>query len=330
MNSKRKIKVAVLRGGPSSEYEVSLKTGAGVLQNLPEHYHGIDVFIDKKGVWHINGMPFDPKHLDKKADVAFIAMHGEYGEDGTVQRLLEQLHVPFTGSGSLASAVGINKILMRKVFEQHGVRMPVAKILERKDCPNLKDAAHEVWKTFTQPSVVKPYNLGSSVGVSIVRSMSDMEKALAKAFEKSDKVVIEECIQGKEATCGVLENFRGKEHYPLLTVEIVPKKHQEFFDYESKYSTESGADEICPGNFTKAETEEVQRLAVMAHKAINAGHYSRSDFMIHPKRGVYCLEINTLPGLTPTSLLPKEMEAIGSSYPELLDHLLQLALNTKK
>ncbi len=321
---KSKTRVAVLRGGPSSEYEVSLKTGAGVLQNLPEHYQGIDVLIDKKGVWHIAGLPFDPINLHKKADVAFIAMHGEYGEDGTVQKLLENLGVPFTGSGSLASAIGMNKVLSRHVFKQHGIKMPVHRVIGRDDY-NM-NTAHELFTTFIQPSVVKPYNRGSSVGVSIVRSLPEMKLALEKAFMLSDKVVVEEFIKGREATCGVLENFRGQDHYPLFVIEIVPQKHQDFFDYESKYSGESGADEICPGNFSKEESEKMQNIAVLAHKAINAKHYSRTDFIVHPKRGIYTLEINTLPGLTPASLLPKAIEAIGSSYSELLDHVIKLAL----
>lgn len=321
---KRKTKVAVLRGGPSSEYEVSLKTGAGVLANLPEHYEGIDILIDKKGVWHIGGLPFDPRHLSKRADVAFVAMHGEYGEDGTVQRLLENLHMPFTGSGSLASAMGMNKHLAKKIFKDHGIRTPVHKVISKKDYGG--HTAKELWTTFTQPSVIKPANSGSSVGVTLAYSLKDVEEGLKKAFAVSDKVIIEELIKGREATCGVLEDFRGEKIYSLFPIEIVPKKHQKFYDYESKYSNETGADHICPGNFSKKESEEIARMAALIHKAIGARHYSRSDFIVHPKRGVYALEINTLPGLTPTSLIPDEMKAAGSSYAELLDHLIQLAL----
>lgn len=325
---KRKTKVAVLRGGPSSEYEVSLKTGAGVLANLPEHYEGIDVLIDKKGVWHIGGVPIEPSNLLKKADVAFIAMHGEYGEDGTVQRLLESLHIPFTGSGSLASAIGMNKHLAKKRFVDMGIKTPMHRVIKREDYNS--NTAKDLWLTFTQPSVIKPATAGSSVGVTLAHSMKDIEEGLEKAFKVSDKVLVEELIKGREATCGVLEKFRDKDHYALMTVEIVPQKHQAFFDYEAKYSGESGATEICPGNFSKEETSEIQRLAVLAHQAINASHYSRSDFIVHPKRGIYCLEINTLPGLTPASLLPKEMKAVGSSYGELLDHLIKLALEHKR
>lgn len=328
MKSKNKIKVAVLRGGPSSEYDVSLKTGAGVLANLPEHYEAIDVLIDKKGVWHIQGLPIDQNHIGKRADVVFNAMHGEYGEDGTVQRFLELHHVPFTGSGSLASAMGMNKVLAKKSFVNAGIKTPVHRVVTKEDYVP-EQTAIDLYKTFPQPSVLKPVSGGSSVATSIAHTVDEIETALRKCFEVSDKVLVEEFIKGKEATCGVLENFRGQNIYPLLPIEIVPKS-QKFFDYEAKYSSDNGADEICPGNFTKAESAKIQELALLAHKSIGARHYSRTDFIIHPKRGIYCLEINTLPGLTPQSLIPKAITAVGSSYSELLDHLIKLALKPKK
>lgn len=321
-----KKRVAVFRGGPSSEYEVSLKTGASVLKNLPEKYVGIDVLVDKEGVWHIEGTPFHPKDFHLRADVAFIAMHGQYGEDGTIQKIFETWGISFTGSGSLSSAIGFNKSLSKDIFKQHDIRTPHHKVLHKKDIKDFTETAHHLWKNFAQPSVVKPTNAGSSVGVSLVHNISDMENALRKAFEIGETVLIEEMIKGKEGTCGVLENFRGQDIYALFPVEIIPQKNQDFFDYESKYSETEGATEVCPGNFTKEETAEMQRLAIAAHKAIGARHYSRTDFMVHPKRGIYTLEINTLPGMTATSLLPKEIEAIGSSYGELLEHLIELAL----
>lgn len=316
----------MLRGGPSSEYDISLKTGASVLKNLPPKYKGIDVLIDKLGVWHIDGIPIHPKDFHLKADVAFNAMHGEYGEDGTVQRILEMFSIPFTGSKSFASALGMNKALTKEIFKRNKIKTPVHKVLVRDEIKDLATEAQNLFKTFPQPSVVKPASAGSSVGVSIVSKMNEMLPSLEKAFKVGEKIIIEEYIKGKEATCGVLEHFRGKEIYSLLPVEIVPLEHQKFFDYESKYSAESGAGEICPGNFTKKESEEIQRLAEEVHRAIGARHYSRTDFMVHPKRGIYALEINTLPGLTSTSLLPKEIEAVGSSYEELLEHLIELAM----
>ena len=320
-----KKRVAVLRGGPSSEYEVSLKTGASVLKYLPEKYEGIDLLIDKEGIWHIGGVPIHPKDLLSKADVVFNAMHGEYGEDGKVQKILERFNIPFTGSGSLASALGMNKALSKEIFKKHGIKTAAYKTFDKKEySPTL---AVEIFKTFPQPSVVKPLSAGSSVGVSIVRSVADMKEAMEKAFSVGEKIIIEEFIQGKEATCGVLENFRGKKFYSLIPIEIVPQKDQKFYDYEAKYSETKGADHICPGTFTKKESEEIEKLAIEIHKAIGARHYSRSDFIVNSKRGIYALEINTLPGMTAQSLLPDEIRAVGSTFGELLEHLIELALH---
>ncbi len=319
-----KKRVAVLRGGPSTEHEVSLKTGASVLKNLPEKYEAIDVYIDPDGVWNVKGVPFNPHDISKIADVVFNAMHGQYGEDGTVQRILESIGIPFTGSKALASAVGMNKALAKDFFKKHGLKTPYHKVYNKKDYhPGL---AAEIFRTFPQPSVIKPVKGGSSVGTSKVYKISEIDEGLKKAFESDDEAIIEEFIKGKEGTCGVLDDFRGKETYSLLPIEIVPKANQNFFDYESKYSSTEGADEICPGNFKREESEEIQKMAALAHKAIGARHYSRSDFIITPRRGIFILEINTLPGLTEASLLPKAINSVGSSFPELLEHLVELAL----
>ncbi len=322
-----KKRVAVLRGGPSTEHEVSLKTGASVIKNLPSKYEVIDVYIDHDGVWHIKGAPIKPQDIHKIADVVFNAMHGQYGEDGTVQKLLEQIGIPFTGSKSLASAIGMNKALSKDFFKQNGLKIAHHKIYKKSDYhPGL---AGEIFRTFPQPSVIKPVKGGSSVGTSKVYSIAEIDAGLKKGFESDDEVIIEEFIKGKEGTCGVLDSFRGKDIYSLLPVEIVPKKHQAFFDYESKYSSDEGADEICPGNFSREESEQIQKMAAIAHQAVGARHYSRSDFIVTPRRGIFILEINTLPGLTEASLLPKEIKAVGSSYAELLEHLIELALSGK-
>lgn len=326
--NRNKIKVAVLRGGPSSEYEVSLMTGAGVLNNLPEEkYQAIDVLIDKKGEWFIDGVQIQPEKLNLRADVAFLALHGEYGEDGTIQRILETHNMPFTGSKSLASAVGMNKVLTKKIMKQYGIPTPHSRVL-RKDEKTIKEFAQDLFKTFIQPSVIKPATAGSSVGVSVVHTMHEIEEGLKKAFSVSETVLVEECIKGTEATCGVLEHFRDQSLYALPPVEILPKEHQKFFDYESKYSNDNGAKEICPGNFSRKHIEEMEHFAKELHEAVGCRHYSRTDFMVSPKRGVFCLEINTLPGLTPNSLIPKEVIVVGSNYSALLDHLISLALDS--
>ncbi|HVU06246.1 MAG TPA: D-alanine--D-alanine ligase [Candidatus Paceibacterota bacterium] len=318
-----KIRVAVLRGGPSSEYDVSLRSGDTVLKHLPDKYEGLDVFISKDGVWHVHGIEKSPADALKGVDVAFIALHGQYGEDGKIQRVLEHLGVPFTGSASFPSAVAMNKHLAKRALAnlQGKVKFAAHKLLSREEV--YEKGPHAIFREIILPSVVKPASAGSSVGVSIVKSYFDLESALAKALEHSDSVIIEEFIQGREATCGILDGFRGERHYALLPVEIVPPERSAFFDYDAKYGGASL--EICPGNFDEATKRSIQEAAAAIHRELGLRHYSRSDFIVHPKRGVYFLEANTLPGLTSESLLPKSVKAIGSDLPQFLDHVITLA-----
>ena len=320
-----KIRIGVLRGGPSSEYEVSLKTGVSVLNNLPDKYSPVDIFIDKSGVWHIQGVPHQPHETFKKVDAIFNALHGEYGEDGKVQKILDTFSVPYTGSKTIASAIGMNKALAKNVFKSHGIKTPYFTVESKSE--NIDEIASKLFKTFPMPAVVKPIAGGSSVGVSIAYDFRGLKDALAKAFEYSDKALVEEYINGREATCGVVDKFRGKDIYSLLPIEIIKPEKSEFFDYEAKYC--GGSQEICPGNFSQSEKEAIQGLAVMAHKVLGLRHYSRSDFIVSPRRGIYILEVNTLPGLTSESLLPKSLQAIGCSLPDFLDHLITLALAGK-
>lgn len=321
----QRIKVAVLRGGPSNEYEVSLKTGKSVLNNLPDKYIPTDVLIDKKGIWHIDGVPTTPAKVFQANDVVFNAMHGEYGEDGKVQQLLDQFGVKYTGSRALGSALGMNKILAKEIFVKNKIKTPVYKVVKRGE--DLSEISHKLFKSFPMPAIVKPHGSGSSVGVAIAKNISELEMALENAFKYSDSAVVEEFISGREGTCGVVEDFRGEKIYSLLPVEIIKPINSGFFDYNAKYNGQS--QEICPGNFSVKEKKVMQEMAVKAHEALGLRHYSRSDFIIHPKRGVYILEINTLPGLTSESLLPKSLKAIGCSLSHFLDHIINLALQKK-
>ena len=183
MTKMAKIRVGVLRGGPSSEYEVSLKSGETVLRSLPEKFQAVDIFIDKAGVWHIFGLPVEPGKAFKKVDVVLNAMHGEYGEDGTVQRILESFGVPFTGSGSLASAVGMNKHLTKEVYKSHGLKTPHSALIKNEMGAEKK--LHEIFRSMPMPAVVKPVSAGSSVGVSIVHNFHELEHAVIKAFKIS-------------------------------------------------------------------------------------------------------------------------------------------------
>lgn len=322
MSFAHKTRVAVLRGGPSSEYEVSLKTGETVLKNLPSKYEGIDIFISKDGRWHLHGIEKKPADALKHVDVAFVALHGQFGEDGKVQRILEHLGIPFTGSQSLPSAVAMNKHLTKSALGRFKdkIKMAAHRIFTRDEIE--EKGAHEIFRLIPHPSIVKPTSAGSSVGITIVRTFFDLESALRSALEHSDSVIIEELIEGREATCGVLDHFREERHYALLPIEILPSSH--FYDYHSKYVSEETR-YVIPGGFSEEIKRQIQEAAKAVHQELGLRHYSRSDFIVHPKRGVYFLEVNTLPGMTSHSLIPKSVEAVGSSLPEFLDHVITLA-----
>lgn len=323
MHTNEKIRVAVLRGGPSSEYEVSLKTGAAALAHIPrERFEPFDVFISRACVWHKNGLASAPEVILCNTDAVFNALHGEWGEDGGVQEVLDAFGARYTGSGRFASRLAMQKAFAKSVLEKYGVKTPVWRVLERGDA--VDDIAAVLHRSFPQPSVIKPAGLGSSVGVSIVRTISEITDALARAFALSETTLVEEYIAGKEATVGVVEGFRGQELYSFLPIEIVPALGSSFFDYDAKYGGQS--QEICPGRFTAEESTELQKVAAHVHRTLGLRHYSRSDFIIHPRRGIYFLEVNTLPGLTHESLLPKSLTAVGSSLSEFLEHVLDLAV----
>ena len=320
-----KLRVGVLRGGPSSEYDVSLLSGQSVLQNLPEKYQPFDILVDKDGIWHFHGAPKFPDEIFNQVDLIFNAMHGEYGEDGKVQQLLESHHVPFTGSRALGSALAMNKVKAKEIFMQAGLKTPTGRILKLDDDEAIEALALVLFRTFPIPLIIKPIGAGSSVGVYFCNDFSSIIGSLTKATEKFNELLIEEYISGKEATVGVIENFRQADPYVLPPIEIRPPKEKNFFDFEAKYGGHS--EEICPGNFSQAEKTELMEAGKLAHRALGLRHYSRSDFIIHPRRGIYILETNTLPGLTSESLLPKALKAVGSSLSEFLDHVLTLGRN---
>ena len=286
----KKIKVVVLMGGKSCEREVSLMSGAGVLKNLNK---------DKYEVWGIDVPRELDKLKEKRPDLAFIIMHGKGGEDGEIQGYLETLEIKYTGSGVMASAIGMNKKFFKWVMEQNNILMP-------------KDV-------LKAPCVVKPVCGGSSVGVSIVEEDDQMKKAIELAKKYDKEIIIEEYIKGIEVTCGVWGNEKVE---ALPVVEIIPKN--KFFDYESKYS-DGGAQEICPARLSEEMTKKIQEIADKVFKVIDGKGFARVDMMIRGNE-IYVLDINTLPGMTPNSLLPKEAKAAGYSYSQMLDKIIELAL----
>ncbi|MBI2410079.1 hypothetical protein HYV30_03520 [Candidatus Kaiserbacteria bacterium] len=326
--------VGVLRGGPSREHEVSLKTGAAILANLPEEkYITRDIYIDRQGEWHDRGRAVSPERVLRQLDAVLIGLHGEYGEDGEVQKLLERYGVPYAGADSFGSYLAMHKVMAKSHAKEAGARTPDSRYIERaEDCAT---GAGEVIRSFHQPVVVKPVGWGSSVGVSIVSGYAPVQKAIGALFvDGAPGVLVEEYLRGKEATVGVVENMRGEKLYALPPIEIIPPSgsrslgegsldENSFFSYENKYSGKTR--EICPGNFSRVESEELRRLAKLMHHTLHLRHYSRSDFIITPK-GIYYLETNTLPGLTGESLLPKSLAAVGVRFPDFLSHLVNLAM----
>ena len=305
------------------EYEVSLKTGEAVLEYLNrEIYEPLDVLIDKNADWHVHGIKTAPSKLFKSVDAVFNAMHGEYGEDGKIQRILEAHEIPFTGSGALASAAAMHKRLSKDIFELAGINTPQALSIREGD--DISVMAAEAVRKMSLPLVIKPSSKGSSVGITLARTIFDVILGIESALKKDSEVLAESYIPGREATCAVLENFRGEKHYAFPVVEIVPPPGKHFFDYDSKYG--GRAQELCPGRFDSADAQKIKRAAVAAHESLGCRHYSRSDFRITPNGKIYLLELNTLPGLTSESLFPKAASSVGLEFGQLLSHLIGEAL----
>ena len=311
--------VAVLRGGPSEEYDVSLETGAHVLSSLNrERYRPIDIVITQHGEWLLHGRARTPYEAVAHADVVVNALHGAYGEDGTVARLLERIGVPYTGSAAYPSALAMNKAIAKDHLRHHGIKLARHMVVGRSALSDTAAMARSIKALFGPEYVVKPIASGSSRGVYTADSELALAHALYEALVRYEQVLVEERIHGREATVGVIDGFRGVARYALPPVEIATKPGA-VFDYETKYG--DGSLERCPSSFPLPTIRELERLAVRAHEVLGLRHYSRSDFMV-ARDGIYYLETNTLPGLTRASLFPKALAAVGSSMPEFLDHIL--------
>lgn len=315
--------VGVLRGGPSREHTISLATGAAIIKNLPEEQYVVrDVYIDRQGKWYDRGRATGPERVLRQLDAVLIALHGEYGEDGEVQKLLELFGIPYAGADSFGSYLATHKLMAKTRAKEEGILTPEYRYVERAE--DSVAVAGEIIRHFAQPVVVKPVAWGSSVGVSIVGGYAAVLSAIEKLFiDGASSVLVEEYIRGSETSVGVVENMRGEKLYTLPPVEIIPPQG-DFFSYDAKYSGTSR--ELCPGNFSRVISEELQHRAKVAHRALGLRHYSRSDFIVAAK-GIYYLETNTLPGLTEQSLVPKSLSAVGIPLPDFLSHLVNLALS---
>ena len=350
----KRLRVAILMGGPSPERDVSLTSGLQVLQAIDTtQYDPLPYEITREGkflprpdllrlagpgaesaapqvgrVPAATGSTAMVHHIedavgDGTVDLAFIALHGPYGEDGTIQGLLELLGIPHTGSGVLASALAMDKLRSRQVGLANGLPFPRFVVIDGGAWPGSQsDVAARVAQELGFPCVVKPNAKGSSIGVSIVGTSDGFVPAVERALEYDDVVLVEERLRGTELTCAILEDPKTGVPAALPLIEIVPKR--EFFTYEAKY--EPGAsEEITPARISPALTKQAQQLALRAHRALGCEGMSRVDMFAHDGK-ILLLEVNTIPGLTPGSLLPKAAAAAGIDVTELVTRIIGNAL----
>ncbi len=312
----KKLKVALIFGGTSKEREVSLMSAKNVEQNIDRSkYNIVRVEVTQKNNWIEKSVS-----KLKTADVALLAVHGPGGEDGTIQGLLELLDIPYTNSGVLASALAMNKSITKKLVALAGVLVSPSIIISKKD---YQKTPKKYLSKLKGKVVIKPNRIGSSIGITITDKKQDIKNGLSRAFEHDDEVLVEKFVQGTEVSVPVLGNINPK---ALPVIQIVPKSGSKFFDFRAKY-TPNFSDEIVPAPIPQALTKVLQESAVLVHELLQCRGVTRSDFIVTNKGEVYFLEINTIPGMTENSLVPKSAKSMGISYSKFLDKLIQLALN---
>ena len=311
----KKLNIALLLGGISSEREVSLKSGNQVFEALDKDKYHVVRYDPKEDLSRLVADAHD-------IDAALVILHGRYGEDGTIQGLLELLEIPYQGSGVLGSAVAINKVAAKKLYEQAGILIPPYMVFHKGENIDIDICSSRIGF----PMVIKPVEGGSSIGMTIARENQELTAAATKAFEYDHAVVFEKYIRGTEITGGVIGNDKPE---PLPLIEIIPGENYSFFDYEAKYKP-GATREICPARIDKSKTEQAQSLAVKAHQALFCKGYSRTDMIMDQDGEIFVLETNTIPGMTPTSLLPQAAEVHGLSFGMLLDRLIELGIEEHK
>ncbi len=308
-------KVAVLYGGMSEEREVSLRTGAAVCKALQAKGYDVkSIDVDRQVAKRL---------LEEPVDLAFIALHGRYGEDGTIQGLLEIMGIPYTGPGVMASAVAMNKITTKRLLLNAGLPTPKFQVLKDFEVSKqgLDAVALDLKSRVSLPAVVKAATQGSTIGIYFIYRWEELAPALEKAFGFDREVLVEEFIEGMEVTASVLGN-EEPQALPLIEITSVTGK----YDYEAKY-TAGMSEHIIPPRLPEEKQREIQSLAVQAYQTIGCRGLSRVDFMVTKAGKPYILEVNTSPGMTETSLYPDAARAAGIEFPELVDRLVKLALD---
>ncbi len=317
------LRVAVLRGGPSEEYSVSMKTGRAVLDALDrKNIYSKDIVITKSGEWLEEGRVKPLGRVLESIDVVFLALHGNFSEDGEVQKILHTMKIPYTGSSSLASAVAFNKPLTKNILQKENILTPKYRTVNQDQRDILGKIVEEIISDFGPEYIVKPSAGGSSIAAQLVRDKVLLEEAITDILENYESIIVEEFIRGKEATVAVLENFRGESLYTFPIVEIIPPRRLPFYNNEAKYSGETQI--VCPSSFSYRERDQLQNITAHVHNTLNLSQYSRSDFIVRDNK-VYFLEVNTLPGLTNESIFPKAAKTVGLEFDDLIEHLLLTA-----
>jgi len=304
----KKIKVLLLMGGGGSEHEVSLSSGEQVLKNFDkEKYEVIPMVMEAQNLDLAKVKEIAP-------DLVFIALHGGVGEDGTIQKIFEDEGIKFIGCGSEASQIGMDKIKFLELVKKNGIPVPKGLNVTKGELVDL-----DVVKELGDKWVVKPAGQGSSVGVTIIDNLDKLDEALEESFKYEERAIIEEFLPGMEVSCGIVGN---EDPLALPVIEICPKNN--FFDYEAKY-TAGKCEEIVPARLSEETTKKIQEYALKVFELVGARGFIRVDFVVKDENPII-LEMNTIPGLTPNSLLPKEAKAAGIEYAQLLDKMIELAL----
>lgn len=308
------LKIAVLYGGVSKERDVSISSSKGIMKALKQNGHDVV------------GIDFHPDRLREiialDVDLVFIGLHGKFGEDGSIQGLLDMLNIPYVGSGVMASALAMDKYKAKQLFE--AIHIPVAKGNKYRITAqtNVDEIVGHIHTLFTPPFVIKPNREGSTLGLTIVTDKAETKEAVLRANQSDDFILVEEFIQGKELTVPVMGKMNEETALPII--EIIPKN--EFYDYEAKYAT-GGSEHIIPARLNDDVTAKIKQYAVMAHQVLGCKTYSRADFLLTDNGTPYILEVNTLPGMTPTSLFPDSAKKVNISYEEMIEKFVQLTIN---
>ncbi|WP_163526253.1 D-alanine--D-alanine ligase family protein [Halobacillus ihumii] len=310
------MKIVVLYGGISGEREVSLSTGKGIIKALQNRGHDV------------TGIDFNPGKLDEllqlNVDLVFLGLHGKHGEDGKVQGLLDMLEIPYVGSGVLASALAMDKSKSKQIFANNGILTAKSKSFHRDHYKDKSEIASEIKSAFSLPFVIKPNQEGSTLGLSIIKEEEQIEPAIEKALLSDPVVLVEDYISGREVTVPVVGSQGTEMALPII--EIIPKN--DYYDFDSKYQP-GGSEHIVPAEIEQALTDRLKAEAIQAHQLLGCNVYSRVDFIINEEQEPVILEVNTLPGMTPTSLFPDSAQVIGWSYDDLIEQFVTLSCENK-